>query len=302
MPADKAPTTAPTTDPTPRQDPPSRLLCGRCGYEVGPLDAARACPECGRAIALSLPERRTGTPWQRREAWGARLATAGLLATGPLRLFDRMRVQPVRHQPVLWAAAAPIALLTATALLRWLEREKPLAGGGSVQWTTGSVAGSAALIAVLAVVLTPVWRVVLGVLTRIEGRGLVFFSRRRGTRVTPALARTIVGHGTLAWLLVGAGALAALPLLWSGQAELALAGFRTPGLARPLAIAGGVLALLGFLAFETTAWLGLRRCRYANPPRPTPIPAPENAPEPAPAQPDPGRQAHPSGRPHPPAD
>ncbi|MEZ6318065.1 MAG: hypothetical protein R3B49_04810 [Phycisphaerales bacterium] len=46
------------------------VLCERCGYVVEGLDPAGACPECGKPIAESLPERRVGTPWQRaRSAW-----------------------------------------------------------------------------------------------------------------------------------------------------------------------------------------------------------------------------------------
>src|SRR5690606_15252630 len=54
------------------------------------LGADGACPECGRAIAESLPGRRRGTPAQRSASLGALARTV------------RLAVRSVRSPRVLW--------------------------------------------------------------------------------------------------------------------------------------------------------------------------------------------------------
>ncbi len=93
---------------------PSEVLCESCGYRLAGLPPTTNCPECGTPAASSLPERRTGSPWQlalsRAEPASPRprplailrawLATAALALTSPIRLFGIIR---------LTAPAAPTA-------------------------------------------------------------------------------------------------------------------------------------------------------------------------------------------------
>ena len=141
--------------PAPKWTDAYTLLCERCGYIVDGLPEDGPCPECGCEIAMSLPQRRTGTPWQNRRGLRPVMATGWLVVTQPRRTLDRMRVQTPRLAPVLALAAFPIGCLLGAALLLLFERERPLAGGGSVAWSPGSLIGALMLVLVIGVVLTP---------------------------------------------------------------------------------------------------------------------------------------------------
>ncbi|NRA58072.1 MAG: hypothetical protein HRU13_08185 [Phycisphaerales bacterium] len=242
----------------------STLLCERCGYVIEGLPTGGPCPECGLDIALSLPQRRTGTPWQNRRGLGPLAATGWSVATRPRRTLDRMRIQPPKIAFLLAIAALPIGCLVGAALVLLFERERPLPGGGTVAWSAGSFFGSWMLALVIGVVLTPAVAATLWALTWVEARGLVIFGKQNKFRVPPDLAHTIVRHGAFGWLLCSVGAVLALPLPLTLGLDWEMV-FGPPGrLVFLLAFAGFGLALLGFLSFEFFAWLGLRRCRFAN--------------------------------------
>ncbi len=120
------------------------------------------------------------------------------------------------------------------------------------------------------------------ILTFIETRGLHFFGNRKGYRVTLGISKAITGHGSVGWLLCAFG------LLFAQLLGYALVFTMTPGLPEVLTFANGnrvfiqappqwvynanlalyALILPGFLFFEFFAYLGLRRCKYANRIRP----------------------------------
>ena len=244
------------------------MLCERCGYVVEGLPEDGPCPECGRPIADSLPERRTGTPWQRRSGVGAALATGLLVATQPKRTLDVMRVRPPAIGGLLAVSAFPIAWLCGAGVVLLLELERALPGGGATSWSAGSALGAWAISLALGVMLTPIVVALLWMLTWVEARGLVIFAVQHSFRVHPRLAYTITRHGAFGWLLCGAGALMALPLALASQADWRQAHGEPSGFLVGLALAGAVVAFVGFLGFELFAWLGLRRCKFANSHRP----------------------------------
>jgi len=43
--------------------------CPESGHMLEALPNEPNCPECGKPISESLPERRAGTPWQRKPEW-----------------------------------------------------------------------------------------------------------------------------------------------------------------------------------------------------------------------------------------
>ena len=249
------------------------LLCERCGYVVDGLAEDGVCPECGLEIARSLPSNRPGTPWQQRSGFRSMLETSMTTLRHPVRTLDTLAVTPPRLRPLVWLAAIPFGQLMGVALLLLFEIERPLPNGGSMSWTPGSAPGSVALGVILGVLFTPIAAAVLTGLTWIEARGLVIFSAQRGGRVYPELAHCIVRHGAAGWLVSGLGAIMMLPLMWSFELELGLyLGHQQDGSPQAwvfaLAVAGVGVTILGFLGFEFFAWLGLRRCKFANRPKP----------------------------------
>ena len=243
---------------------PFTLLCERCGYVIEGLDAASVCPECAKPIVESLPDRRPGTPWQRQRGVAPMVKTWFATARSPASVLAIMAVKPPRIRLLLCLAALPIAWAIASGLLLLAERERPLPSGGTVSWSPGSIVGSMMLTVAGGLVLTPLVAILLGALTWIEARGLVLISAQRGFRVHPELAHTITRHGAPAWLVCGLGAALVLPLLWRLQLDWRLAWGEPPAWLAFLAAAGVIIAIAGFLGFEFFAWLGLRRCRFAN--------------------------------------
>lgn len=244
------------------------LLCERCGYIIEGLPVAGVCPECGLPIEQSLPSRRQGSPMQRRHGFGPLLLTSWLVLRHPLRTLDSMSVSKPPVRALLLMAALPIGQLLGVGVLLLLELERRTASGAA-SWSPGSVIGSMALGIILGCLLTPVAMLMLGALTWIEARGLVIFGAQAGSRMHPELAHTIVRHGAAGWLVSGLGAALMLPLAWGLETEFARylgsgVGHTLPRWSLLLAALGIALVLAGFLAFECFAWLGLRRCRFAN--------------------------------------
>lgn len=252
------------------------LLCERCGYVVDGLPEDGVCPECGFEIARSLPANRPGTPWQQHPGFRSMLTTSSATLRHPVRTLDTLAVTPPRIRTLVWLAALPFGQLMGIALLLIFEIDRPLSNGGSMSWTPGSAPGALALGMILGAILTPIAAAVLVGLTWVEARGLVIFSAQRGGRVYPELAHSIVRHGAAGWLVSGIGALMMLPLAWALETEVGWS-FGHPKDGTPQtwtvvsAIAGLGIALLGFLGFEFFAWLGLRRCKFANRPKPNQV-------------------------------
>jgi len=242
------------------------LLCERCGYVVEGLDPAGACPECGKPIAESLPERRVGTAWQREpgwKAWARTLATTGL---SPRKTLDMMCVQESRGLRK-WHIRFSAWLIAYAAILFTSSLEWPSTYGGTEQaWSP--IAPLVA--AVIAVVVMWVFVPSLHVLTSIEHRGLSFFGARRRVRLGREWTHAICSHGSAGWVF-GAGATAIVVSTGYFLLPTTSGSRRYEDEVRlQLVIAtGGIVCLMtGFLFFETFAWLGLRRCRFANRVRP----------------------------------
>lgn len=232
------------------------LLCERCGYEIENLPTEGDCPECGKPIAESLPERRPGTPWQHTQTWRALLRTGWTTVRSPLLTLDTMQaneeigVNQSNRLTILAGAIASVPVMLAITLA------EPLIGPFVAP--------------VVLLVVTSFVAPFLSLLTYIEVRGIQFFAARRGGRLTTAMAWSICGHGSAGWVLAASGT-----SIGASVAVLAVSaivrGEFTPTL-NTLVSVGSTLALLGFLAgflfFETFAWLGVRRCKFANRARP----------------------------------
>ncbi|GJM18346.1 MAG: hypothetical protein DHS20C14_05590 [Phycisphaeraceae bacterium] len=261
-------TIPPMARPTPWEDE-YTLLCERCGYVVEGLDPASNCPECGKPIAESLPERRVGTPWQQ----GAHpvslcMSWAGAILE-PHTTLDRLRFDPLpflRSSRVMILATAlltglVITIVAAQALIVDWERQPLISEKSDLDpivpifaFIGGVMYGSFAAL-------------LIACLTAIETAGLMFIGSRRGCRIDFRASAIICAHGSIGWLLGIAGYAIVWFLYngWSRPAGLAFnatAEWSYPWELDALWIL--LLPLAGFLFFEIFAWLGLRRCKFAN--------------------------------------
>ncbi len=241
--------------------PPLPLLCETCGYCIDGLPEAGTCPECGRSVHSSLPERRIGSAWQREQTAKAAWETWREVSRRPRAAFAAVRIESetsrrlrtgIGHRCGTWAA---LPLLAVATLLYALALASPNAHGlvpvalsvlvmGPVVWSTTALTFLA--------------------LVGIEQWGVRLIGRRRGWRVTPTVAAAVCYHASPAWL-VGARVWCAAWLLVLGFVALAppMPGYEVQWILL-LPFLG---PLIGLVWFEVLVYIGIRQCRYANPPR-----------------------------------
>lgn len=238
------------------------LLCERCGYVIEGLPTGGACPECGKPIAESLPERRTGSAWQQRPRTGSLWRTWPAVLATPNRTLDTLAVgnpddRRLARLSGVWAAAIPCGAIVLALGVEGLRTRET----GVLAYIGLAVAAAAAM-----------W---LGVraLIGVETKGLQVIGRTRGFRVTPAIAATITAHGAVGWVIAGTGVAIAVVGPFTAHLINTTGGAIDGPVGRFGALSvvlGLLLAACGFLFFETFAWLGLRRLKYANRRRPGP--------------------------------
>jgi len=230
------------------------LLCERCGYVLEGLKTEGSCPECGSAIRRSLPEWRVGSPWQIDPSLRTLLWTACITVLRPRRTLDFLHAAPKRDRWLFrfysLGAGLPVALILGVL------------GIGVTRDLGVQTLGPRGDFAILFFVTLLLIHGLLSVLVLIERRGLAFLSALRGTRVTPAYARSITSHGSVGWLL-GSWWMCLIVVLDISINPHAITELRLTTIA-----SGAAAMLLGFFFFEVFAYLGLRRLRYANRVRP----------------------------------
>lgn len=262
--------------PTPWEDE-YTLLCERCGYVLEGLAPSGNCPECGKPIAESLPERRVGTPWQQKPGVKSLLVTWWMTLRHPLKTLDVMRVGYGRLRLLGWLTIVVASFITAAGFVfPSVYIQDPLASyfdenaRADPYWIT--------LLTIPAFAIVPL--VILPVLTWIETRGLIIIGRARRFRIDLSLARSITAHGCAGWLLLSIlyftlynfGAILIqlnMPKPIEGQQDVMqyvhLFVNRAPQWVYWLDRGfWGTGVIIGFLFFETFAYLGLRRCKFAN--------------------------------------
>lgn len=239
----------------------NELLCEGCGYVLEGSRSVPACPECGLAVADSMPERRKGTPWQQRPSVGNWLCTSWMTLRHPARTFRAARIDPAlrwRDEGLLWDNLAAASVLGLLVLM--------LGFAGDVFSALGGVA--------TAVVFSPIVVLPLAMLTELERIGIRFFGRRRGWRIDRAASLVVCAHASIGWVI--ATVLASVGFLVSWPLHDLVRRQYTPGAANAYSLdvyraIPVVMPLLGFfvglLVFETLVWIGVRACKFANRPQ-----------------------------------
>ncbi len=238
---------APTQTAEPSPESPA-MLCESCGYDISRTAEDAVCPECGTTIASSLPERRDLSV--RCRDWGE-IARQVLLA--PRSAMRAAAIGDVRILKFgLFAQIAATLLVTIAALA------PPL----------GYAVAGDRLQLIFLPSLSFVLFGVIWLLTLIESVGIRFFGRQRGWRITREVSKTVCSLASVGWL-VGACvcAVGCIFLHLGFMQELNLIDSRhTPkfGIIGALIVITG--AIIGLLYFELLVYLGVRQCRFANPP------------------------------------
>ncbi|MCA9280960.1 MAG: hypothetical protein H6812_06025 [Phycisphaeraceae bacterium] len=233
--------------PTSRRPANDALLCEHCGYDLAGLTRNDNCPECGKPIAESLPENRTGTPWQRRVHWDW-LKTAWFVVRHPYTMWRTVQHDDNRAGELIGANAlfAAGSILPAAWVVLVLKHYVMEGREGVYDFVR-----SDPRLVMWWVLITLVGTPVIYVLTATESFGIAHFGRRRGWRTNKALARVITSHASI---------------MWFAAAPLGAIGGLIPSDIRyffPLPMWIGFF--LGMLLFETWVYLGFRAMRYANP-------------------------------------
>ncbi|MEM0984369.1 MAG: hypothetical protein AAGI17_10510 [Planctomycetota bacterium] len=233
------------------------LLCERCGYVLEGLDTAGNCPECGKPISESLPERRVGTAWQRNPSFRALLVTLLRSWLRPRSTLDTMRTS---SRPGLWIGFRGIglaSLIFSLSVAAWFSTGISFEDHiGSTNQIIVRIVSAVVGFAVPFAIIT----VILLLLTATEAAGLRFIARRRGFRVDKKLSREICGHGTIGWVVAA--------IAPAGEFIYIATRFAIndpPEFLSWVEIAIVFIGVIsGFMIFELFAYLGLRRCKFAN--------------------------------------
>lgn len=227
---------------------PTVLLCERCGYDLTGTPMQMSCAECGRAIRDSLPERRPGTPWQQGPGPVSFVRTVWMIARHPRAVWEVVRIE--RWDSAVFGA---ICMVIASAIM-WV----------GVSFTSIAVDLRSGLGAMLLIGLGTLFMMIL---EKIEVIGLIIIGRKNGWRVTREISQAVCGHASVGWIVAGV----LVGIGWQLGTRLPAAPLvnSTPSWMNPIVtslqfVLPGIGFFIGMMVFETLAYLGVRRMRWAN--------------------------------------
>ena len=228
--------------------PPLQLLCEDCGYDLQAVRAASVCPECGTAVASSLPTSRPGSPWQRRRTPGGWLGTL-MAMRHPRAMFRSVRIESGRAWQLLVINVVVTSVIGTVAIMAG----GPLSGHASTAYALSFFGMSAGVLLALSVV---------------EIFGIRFFGRRHGWRTDLGIATAVCGHASYGWILAGLGvAFVWQWYQWCRVLDDWASAINCPIMPSQLTpVLLGVSFFVGMLTFESLVYIGFRACRFANRP------------------------------------
>lgn len=253
------------------------LLCERCGYVIQGLPAGGNCPECGYEIASSMPHKRIGTPWQIKPSPGSLLKTWWMTLRSPGATLDRIAPDAGRDRGLAWLSCCIAGFVGTLGYTGWSIGNALIYPHGNPKYWMEPQPSQRLELLLFTLILSVAACLVLVGLTRVESMGLRVIALTRGFRMPASLRRTITAHGCIGWVVGCAlfGIASFLMTVWYQYAILPAAvsdadGFPMLLWETPLwfSVVSNVTPLLGlfagFMVFEIFAYLGLRRCKYAN--------------------------------------
>lgn len=246
------------------------MLCERCGYVVEGLPREGNCPECGRAVALSLPEMRVGSPWQQQPGFGAWCRTVGKTLWSPLKTvrvvqIEETRARALRRLNIIVAAGLMSVVPAMVAYMQMVRHEAPFPLQELTWEWMASVLGWLCVVLVACFAWFGIAWVLVG-LTNVEASGIRLYSRVHKNRITPTVALALTAHATVGWVIAGVLIAAGFA---TGLVLYEVTMHRNVGVVRGLAMLSPVWmpvlgGFVGMMVFETIVYLGVRRCRFAN--------------------------------------
>lgn len=239
------------------------LLCEKCGYVIEGLARDGQCPECGKPVLESLPERRTREPWHQIRPLSQQIGSAVRTIMNPWTVTRDLRISQTRLFP-FWLIFGLATIACLPLFMPLMSRPASADGLAIWVWLTiyGVIPSAAVGLGVAIVAAIATWTESVGI--RTIGRG-------HGYRGTTAIAKSACSSATIGWVVgivlyaVAVRAFISIELILreSTVRHVYWQDLRTrAGLWSLIAI------LPGFLIFESLAYVGLRQCKFANRERP----------------------------------
>ena len=228
------------------------LLCEKCGYVIEGLETNGNCPECGKPIAESLPERRVGTPWQQSRGLWSLLRTWYRVIRHPRRVMDEIQLQATSGDYLTLATLSVSSTIAILALLPLSHTSNPR-----------TIFFGLIITLIISLIYVVISFLIIAFFSWI-GR---LSAMKRGFRIPPETAWQITEHGSVfsifipfgvilsIWLSLAASRIdKALYIMLGIQTDIAPTLRWIAGIALPM---GFVLALVGIAMF-------VYHCEYRN--------------------------------------
>jgi|GEM_PF-1176777 len=229
---------------------PPGTLCESCGYSLADLGTGGACPECGRAIAHSVPGHRPGSPWQLAHSWHG---TFKAFVLKPSALFEQIRIES--------ALSNRLSLLNAAIASTIIAIGAVIAGGGStgsVQFLTGGAIVLMQPMGYANLVFATAPFLVMLIDARLSPP---LYRRFYQWPISATAYRAVRGHASFAWIFF---ALAVAVIAITEPALLSYASRqKNLNLARLSQTLGTAAFLLATLYVAWLHHVGVKACRFA---------------------------------------